>query len=453
LALTPPLPLSRRFVRRGARISILAAAVLLSTVGACGDETAGKAGAASASPATAKAPEAPPQCGAVPAPLSIRVCGRYLVDSHGDAVQLRGVNISGLEAVAIFGWSPANPWGAQTGDPTPNWKTIKSWGVNAVRLPLNEASWLGLTCIDEGGFGVVVANGNKRKNTPGTEIEADPGGNYQSTVAASVAGASAAGLYVIIDLHLSAPGKACPMVQNAMANADHSVDFWTSVASAFQSYPNVMFELFNEPFLDQAPVADGDAREILLKGNGTVKTHLTQGNPSVINVPWRSAGMQQMLDAVRATGAHNVILSSTLVYAQAMDEWLKYKPNDPAGQLAAVWHAYPAIGYPTQASCWGPPRCSERMMESVLAIQAAGYPVLITEFGDFIGGSTAPWASKLLPFADANGIGYLAWTWDTWSGHAANVLITDAAGSPTPGYGSYVKAHYLCRAAGKTDCP
>lgn len=442
----PPLPLARLLVRRGVQLSILGTAVLLSAVGACSDEAGSKA-------AAPKVAEAPPQCGAVPAALSVRVCGRYLVDSHGDAVQLRGVNVSGLEAVAIFGWSPANPWGAQTGDPTPNWKTIQSWGVNAVRLPLNEASWLGLRCIDEGGIGVVVANGSKHPNAPGTQIQADPGANYQSTVAASVAGATAAGLYVIIDLHLSAPGNACPTVQNAMADADHSIAFWTSVASAFRSYPNVVFELFNEPFLDQAPLVDDDAWTVLLKGDGTVRTHLAQGNPSVIDQPWRTAGMQQMLDAVRATGARNVVLTSTLVYAQAMDGWLDHKPVDPANQLAAVWHAYPAIGYPTQASCWGPPRCSARMMDSVLAVQAAGYPVLITEFGDFIGGSTAPWASKLLPFADAHGIGYLAWTWDTWSGHPANVLITDAAGTPTAGYGSYVRAHYLCRAAGKPDCP
>jgi hypothetical protein len=78
---------------------------------------------------------------------------------------------------------------------------------------------------------------------------------------------------------------------------------------------------------------------------------------------------------------------------------------------------------------------------------------VITEFGDLIGVSPPAWVSQLLPFADANGIGYLGWTWDTWSGMSANVLITDAAGDPTPGYGAYVKAHYLCRAAGTAVCP
>jgi endoglucanase len=78
--------------------------------------------------------------------------------------------------------------------------------------------------------------------------------------------------------------------------------------------------------------------------------------------------------------------------------------------------------------------------------------VVITEYGDTIGGSTAPWASMLLPFADAHDISYLGWTWDVWGGMSANVLITDAAGAPTEGFGTYVKAHYLCRAAGTAVC-
>jgi endoglucanase len=39
--------------------------------------------------------------------------------------------------------------------------------------------------------------------------------------------------------------------------------------------------------------------------------------------------MQQMLDAVRATGATNVVLTSTNSYAGALYDWLQYKPTDP----------------------------------------------------------------------------------------------------------------------------
>jgi aryl-phospho-beta-D-glucosidase BglC (GH1 family) len=278
-----------------------------------------------------------------------------------------------------------------------------------------------------------------------------------------VAEATAAGLYVILELHWGAPNDGanpvCPTAQNPMADADHAAAFWTSVATQFKSNPAVIFELFNEPFLDATALVGHTPWPDLLNG-GTVTKVLYGGGSGVKDLTWSTAGMQPMLDAVRATGATNVVLTATLQWSQQMDGWLKYKPTDPAGQLGAVWHAYAAAKYPTQVACVadgilsvGLPQCSALEMTAVQGIMSAGYPVVITEFGDAIGGSTAPWAAVLLPFADTNGIGYLGWTWDTWSGHKENVLITDAAGDPTPGYGTYVKKHYLCRAAGTANCP
>lgn len=395
------------------------------------------------------------RCEAAKSATAIRVCGHNLVDAHGDTVQLRGVNVSGLESVAVQGWSPANPWGGATGTPTPDWKTIKAWGANAVRLPINEASWLGLTCVDDNGIGKTVVDGRQQQNSPGTVVKADPGGNYRKTVDRSVAEASAAGLFVILDLHLSAPGKACPMTQNAMADADHSIDFWTSVASNYKGATNVLFELFNEPFLDQAPLMGGDPWDALRDGKGSLRSYRNPGQPDTMEYPWHSAGMQQMLDAVRATGARNVVLTSTLAYASAMTGWLQYRPTDriEPSQIAAVWHAYPGSGrYAAQVNCIGLPQCSARTLQSVQDILAAGFPVVLTEFGDPAGGAGAPLSAMLLPFADAMGISYFAWTWDVWPG-TQFYLISDATGTPTAGFGTYVKAHLLCRAAGTADCP
>ena len=189
---------------------------LCACVAACHGDTPDKVPPLESSGAARSAGVAAPKvdCGRADAPHSIRVCGNLLVDSNGDPVQLRGVNVGGPDGVAIQGWSPSNPWGGVTGTPTPDWNTIKTWGVNAVRLTLNEASWLGLTCVDKGGAGKTVSNGVQAQNRPGMTVKADPGGNYQATVKTSVAEATAAGLFVIIDLHLTAPGDACPTAQN-----------------------------------------------------------------------------------------------------------------------------------------------------------------------------------------------------------------------------------------------
>ena len=377
--------------------------------------------------------------------LAVRVSGGKLVDGANAPVQLRGVNVSGLESVALQGWSPGNPWGGQTGTATPNWALIKSWGANAVRIPLNEASWLGYQCA-------------KNPAAPGTLSNPDPGSNYKGTVQQSVVDANAAGLYVILDLHWSAPNSGgiplCPMTQNAMAASDHAPDFWRSVATTFKSSPAVIFELFNEPFVGEWSTTGGASAALRIRDGGTAANFM--GPTGTAALSWSLAGMQSLLDAVRSTGATNLVLVGSDSWSQQVADATATLPVDPAKQLGAAWHPYPIYynGVP-QARCVNLPACSATALAAAKATIAAGYPVVITEFGDTINptpGANSPWSRILLPFADANGISYLAWAWDTWSGFSANVLVRDGAGTPTYGYGEYVKAYYQCRATGATNC-
>lgn len=380
----------------------------------------------------------------VPA-LKVSVKGRTLVDAQGRTLQLRGVNLSGLEYVAIQGWSPGNPWG--TGVPGNVWELLQQWQVNAVRIPLNEASWLGYDCVD---------GGNKVRN-------ADPGKNYRKTVQAAVTAATTHGMYVILDLHITAPddplravngvNAMCPMQQNPVPDAAHAIDFWTSLADTYKSYPNVMFELYNEPFFygqsgsksSWETIRDGGVMSDYVTGDGR--------NFQIQNHPWKVAGTQQMLNAVRKTGASNVVLIGGPDWTQRLDFWLDYRPTDPLNQIAAAWHAYPAYG-----KQWGTPEYTQPGFKEgyvwAEAILAAGFPVVITETGDRNANGTkgAPFVSRVLPWADKNSVSYFGWAFDIWPNNHDHVLLKDKSGTPTDGYGEYFKQHVACMAGAATHC-
>ena len=144
--------------------------------------------------------------------------GNHIVNAAGSVVVLRGVNQSGpqihcLGRSTIFGvaMGPASI------------PVMKSWMINVVRLPLNEDCWLGLN-------GMTLS-----------------GAAYQQQVVSYAHALSAAGIAVILDLHFSAPGSMKSTTQMPMADADHSVAFWTSVATTFKGDNSVLFDLYNEP--------------------------------------------------------------------------------------------------------------------------------------------------------------------------------------------------------------
>ena len=107
-------------------------------------------------------------------------------------------------------------------------QSFQAWSSNAVRVPLNEDCWLGINGVNS----------------------AYSGQNYINAISTFVTMFTDAGFIVLLDLHWTAPGTQQATGQQPMPNMDHSVDFWKSVANYFKSNPNVIFELFNEPYPD-----------------------------------------------------------------------------------------------------------------------------------------------------------------------------------------------------------
>jgi endoglucanase len=393
-------------------------------------------------------------------PLSLSVQGNKIVDVNGNTFQLRGVNMSGLEFTAIQGWDPSDPTGGQFGQPnSPNWSAVQAWKINVVRFPLNQSSWLGTTCYD----------------LDGNAINPDPGGNYRATVERLVNEANAAGIRVILDLHWSSPGNYCPFQQDEMADADNSLNFWTSVATTFKGNNSVIFDLFNEPYFDYN--FGGNLWTWMMQGTGgnfsaiVVTSRLGTGplasqRSSVwwedIPLNWKIASFQDMINAVRATGATNIVMVGSNNYNEDFSGWWANRPTDPLNQMVAAVHAYPNGNGTWANPCsstndYCSPWYAPALWTELQAIESAGIPVVFGETGDQCSTGTvgAPMMSNVLRFADNPGAAYsstemniqwpavsgglppmgvLAWTWNPWS-CGSSVLIT-SSGAPTPGEGA-----------------
>ena len=187
--------------------------------------------------------------GGVPA-LSLRVSGTHLVDATNAPIVLRGVDVSGTEFVCAQNYT-SDPYGGAPLAAASTFEAMRAWNINVIRLPLNEDCWLDVNGVEVGGAA------------------------YQSAIEAEVTAAHAAGLFVILDLHWTAPGSQRALGQNPEPDADHSPAFWSSLASTFASDPGVIFDLFNEPFSYWG--TDPDPWNGWL--NGDVQTQYTTGDP------------------------------------------------------------------------------------------------------------------------------------------------------------------------------
>jgi endoglucanase len=312
-------------------------------------------------------------------PPTLKVAGNRLVDGSGAPLRVAGVNRSGAEYACAQGWGIFD---GPTDDASVS--AIASWGVNAVRVPLNEDCWLGI-------------NGVK---------SAYAGSNYQSAIRSFVNRLQAHGLAVILDLHWGAPGRQLATGQEQAPDADHALAFWSSVAGQYKGVSGIAYDLFNEP------------HDI---------SWSCWRNGCTIPGGWKATGMQQLVNAVRSAGATQPAIAEGLNWGGDLSGWLANKPNDSAGQLVAGWHVYNFSGCNT-TSCW----------DANVAPVAQQVPVLATEIGenDCAGG----FLDTLLPWADAHSIGYLAWAWNTASCGAGPSLISDYSGTPTA-YGAAFKGH------------
>jgi len=330
-----------------------------------------------------------PAASADPLPLpGLRAQANRLTDMMGQPVQLHGVNRSGTEYACIQGW------GIFSGpNDAASLQAMKLWGVNAVRVPLNEDCWLGINGAPAAYSGAI----------------------YQQAIRDYVALLNQNAMYAILDLHWSAPGTAPATWMAAMPDIDHSLDFWSSVAGTFKGNDTVVFEVFNEPYPDSGQ--DSAAGWVCWRDGGTCP-----------GVSFQVAGMQALVNAIRATGATNIIGLGGLAWSNALTQWVAYKPTDPLNNLVAAWHVY-NFNACSNVTCY----------DTYIGPAAAQVPVLATEVG--ANNCDQAYLNTVMSWLDARQQGYLAWTWTAWGGDCSGMaLISDYSGTPTA-YGQIYQTH------------
>jgi hypothetical protein len=198
-----------------------------------------------------------------------------------------------------------------------------------------------------------------------------------------------------------------------MANRDHSPTFWTQVANAFKGNSSAVFEMFNEPYPDSNQ--NTSAAWTCWRDGGTCP-----------GVGYTAAGVQELVNAVRSTGATNVILLGGVQYANTLTGWLSHAPTDPTGNLAAAWHVY-SFNICATTGCY----------DTNAGPVIAAVPIVATEIGqdDCQGAFT----STLMGWLDSHGGSYLPWVWNTWG--TCLSLVSSYDGTPNGTYGQTYHDH------------
>lgn len=217
------------------------------------------------------------------------VKGNKIVGANGAQYIFHGIGRDGLE-YNCSGEGPLDKQSLSYMGSGKNTATVTYWGANTVRLPISEGFWL---------YGA-----------PGYPCTAQ---QYHAVVAQTINNLTALKLNVIIDLQWVDAGKQSGQggAQWPSPDAD-SITFWSQVATLYKGYSNVLFELYNEPY--------PPSWSCWVSGCSYVGvTNFSNDCYCSKTVNYNGVGMQALVDAVRTTGANNLVLVGGVSWGYALN--------------------------------------------------------------------------------------------------------------------------------------
>ena len=200
--------------------------------------------------------------------------GAYLLNEKGNIVQLKGMS---------FYWS------------TTSWPGYKYYNAGTVN-----------SLVDDWKCTVVRAAYDRNPNS-------------WNSVKEVIQAAINKGIYVIIDWHC----------HDAHANPNQGIDFFIEQANAYKTYPNVIFEPYNEPIVAGEAIANDGSSSNAVKTWVAIKPYLTD-----------------VTKAIRNTGSKNLIILGTPYYCQHVDvatnDQVVNSNGQPFENVAYAFHFYAA---------------------------------------------------------------------------------------------------------------
>jgi endoglucanase len=378
----------RRYLRAGAGllVVIVAAAAIIGGMA----HAVGALRVAAAQPTAAVVPTlAPISRTSTPeaSPDRLAVQGTRIVNAAGAQVTLMGAADYSLE------FSCAGNGHFQVAD----FKAMRSWGMNAVRITLSSAFWRNL-------------NGS----CP----------SYKSTVSNAIANAESTGLYVILTLQWDAPfsladdartgGAQCPL-----PDATYDVAFWQDLAALYQDDPHAIFDLFSEPH---------DVTWAQWRNGGTITSACSRyAAPHT----YQAIGVPALASKVREVAPSNLIILSGIGWGYDLSG--VQAATDSLKNVVFGAHPFNHGGGSQQPDDWS------RAFGSV----AARLPVIATEFGSY--DCKTGYIGQAIAYFQRLQISFVAWAWTPGS-CATPSLLADWSGAPSVPYGAYIKSQMLAAA-------
>jgi endoglucanase len=354
-----------------------------------------------------------------PSPCTIKVSGSNLVNGAGQVLKVVGFNMNGSTNV---GYSADRC--ARNDSLLPiatHMANARAQKANIVRLFTDEQCWLGINGAVNGGA------------------------SYQTAVQAFVTAAHNAGMYVLIDLSSAQPGtilSADANIPNNGPDADHSITFWSQVAAQFKNDPGIIFELFNEPSGGGVIGAQGTA------GWQCLFTQVLNCGVSMNGTAYTSAGFDHLVAAIRNAGALTQPIDiAGLSYSHNLNQWLQFIPlitdscSVNGGRcLVAQDHVYN-----TAASCADNTCLTSRYT----SIEAAGYPVLLSEIGEY--DCQHSFIDRIMALADQLRVSYIGYTWTAETCTARPSILSQSNPPIASPYGIAYFTHFAA-VCGSSPC-